>query len=123
MKSAADYSQKHDPLQDVCPVRTALDVIRGRWKPSILLQLKQGVRRYTELQDALPGIAAQTLTVQLRQLEADGVVVRTIFAEVPARVEYRLSDFGRTLSKVMDQLEVWGTAYLARRARPPARRA
>jgi len=63
------------------------------------------------LQSALPGITAQALTVQLRQLEADGVVARKVYAEVPSRVEYALSDLGRELSEVMDALERWGARY------------
>jgi DNA-binding HxlR family transcriptional regulator len=73
MKSLADYEQKFDRLQENCPVRAALDVIRGRWKPSILYELKAGARRFSQLQAALPTITAQALTVQLRQLEADGL--------------------------------------------------
>ena len=115
MKSLADYAQKIDRLQDNCPVRATLDVVRRRWKPSILFELKGEPRRFTELQCAMSGITAQALTVQLRQLEADGVVTRTVYAEIPARVEYELSPFGRTLSDVMDQLESWGMEYLARR--------
>ena len=117
MPSVSDYGQKIDALRDNCPVKAAIDVIRGRWKPSILWELHQGTRRFCDLQAALPAISAQVLTVQLRQLEADGVVVRTIYAEVPARVEYALSDNGRALSAVMDQLEAWGMGYLERQSR------
>src|SRR5688572_1248145 len=105
MKSLSDYEQKFDRLREDCPVRAALDVIRGRWKPSILFEIKDGKKRFCDIQSALPRISAQALTVQLRQLEADGVVVRTVYAEVPARVEYALSKHGRNLSAVMDQLE------------------
>lgn len=115
MKSPADFEQKHDRLRDNCPVRAALDVIRGRWKPSILCELKAGARRYSELQSAVPGITAQALTLQLRQLEADGIVARQVFAEVPARVEYSLTRLGCSLNGVMDQLEAWGTEYQARK--------
>ncbi|PCC74694.1 transcriptional regulator, HxlR family [Nannocystis exedens] len=116
MKSLADYEQKFDRLHEDCPVRAALDVIRGRWKPSILYELKDGPRRFSQLQAALAGITAQALTVQLRQLEADGVVVRTVHPEeTPFRVEYALSEAGKTLSGVLDQLETWGVGYLARR--------
>lgn len=97
-------------------MRAALDVIRGRWKPSILFELKSGPRRFSDLQTALRGITPQALSLQLRQLEADGVVARAVFAdEVPVRVEYSLSHDGRALSGVMDQLELWGVDYLARR--------
>lgn len=114
MKTLSDYEQKIDTLRDGCPVRAAIDVIRGRWKPSILWELHSGTKRFSDLQAALPEVTAQALTVQLRQLEADGVVVRTVFAEVPARVEYALSAHGQELSAVMDQLEKWGVAYLER---------
>lgn len=97
-------------------MRAALDVIRGRWKPSILFELNTGPQRFSDLQAKLRGITAQALSLQLRQLEADGVVVRTVFAEeVPVRVEYSLTQDGRALSGVMDQLERWGASYLARR--------
>jgi DNA-binding HxlR family transcriptional regulator len=115
MKSLADYAPKLDRLSDNCPVRAALDVVRGRWKPSILFELKTHARRFSELQAALPGITAQTLTLQLRQLESDGVVSRTVHPEIPPRVEYALSEFGATLSGVMDQLEAWGVTYLSSR--------
>jgi len=115
--SLEKYTQRIDRLQDDCPVRAALDVIRGRWKPHILCELKSGARRFSELQSALRGVTAQTLTLQLRQLEADGVVQRTIYPEIPPRVEYALSDLGRRLSDVMDELEDWGVEYLARRER------
>lgn len=107
-----DYSQPYDRLRDDCPVKAAIDVIRGRWKPSILFELCQGgTKRFCDLQCAMPEITAQVLTVQLRQLEADGVVVRTVYAEVPARVEYSLTDLGRELSDAMDALERWGERY------------
>ena len=120
VKSVATYAQKIDRVREGCPVRAALDVIQGRWKPSILWELNCGTKRFSDLQTALPGITAQVLTVQLRQLEADGVLVRNIYPEVPARVEYALSEHGRALSAVMDQLEAWGVRYLERQARARA---
>ena len=117
MRSPADYQQPQDALQDNCPVRAALDVIRGRWKPSILFELHNGRKRFTELRAALPQITAQTLSLQLRQLEADEIVTRTVYPEIPARVEYQLSDYGQTLSCVMEELDAWGRTYLARRRR------
>ena len=122
MKLPADYTQKIDRLQENCPVRAALDVVRGRWKPAILFELRTRARRFSELQAALPGITAQTLSLQLRQLEADDIVSRTVYPEVPARVEYALSEFGATLSDMMDQLEAWGATYLAHRKKVKAPR-
>jgi DNA-binding HxlR family transcriptional regulator len=118
MRMLSHYEQKLDALRDNCPVKAAIDVVRGRWKPSILWELNCGTKRFSDLQAALPKITAQVLTVQLRQLEADGVVVRTAYPEVPARVEYSLSEEGRALSAVLDQLEAWGTRYLERQRRP-----
>jgi DNA-binding HxlR family transcriptional regulator len=92
MKLLSDYEQKVDALRDT------IDVIRRRWKPSILWELNWGPKRFSDLQATLPKITAQVLTVELRQLEADGVVVRTAYAEIPARVEYSLGEDGRTLS-------------------------
>ena len=123
MKSLSDYEQKFDRLREDCPVRAALDVIRGRWKPSILFEIKDGKKRFCDIQSALPRISAQALTVQLRQLEADGVVVRTVYAEVPARVEYALSKHGSNLSAVMDQLEAWGIRHLKRAKRQSSSKA
>ncbi|MDX2185764.1 MAG: helix-turn-helix domain-containing protein [Opitutaceae bacterium] len=109
------YQQKVDHLQENCPVRAALDVVRGRWKPAILFELKDGVKRFSEISNALKGAAPQVLTMQLRQLEADGVISRAVFAEVPPRVEYQLTAVGEELRSVMDQLDSWGTDYLRRR--------
>jgi DNA-binding HxlR family transcriptional regulator len=118
MASLAAFQQMIDPLRDNCPVKAAVDVIRGRWKPYILCYLKEGSKRFHDMQELLPGITAQVLTTQLRQLEADGVIVRTVYPDVPLRVEYALSESGRQFSAVMDELEVWGAAYLQRQARP-----
>jgi DNA-binding HxlR family transcriptional regulator len=120
VKTARDYSPKIDPLRDLCPVRAALDVVSGRWKPSILFELKSGPRRYSDLQCAMSGISSQALTVQLRQLEADGIIQRTVYAEVPVRVEYCFTDHGRSLASLMDGLEDWGTVHLARQGKKAA---
>lgn len=116
MRTLERYQQKIDALQERCPVRAAIDVIRGRWKPSILFELHSGPKRFSDLRAALHGITPQALSLQLRQLEADGVVARSVFAdEVPVRVEYSLTKDGHALSGVMDQLEQWGADYMARR--------
>lgn len=104
-----------DPMYEECPVRAALDVIRGRWKPVLLCEIHRGPKRYSQLQEALPMISPQAMTLQLRQLEADGVISRSSSPDAPSRVEYRLTEFGSTLSDVMDQLEAWGSAYLQRK--------
>jgi DNA-binding HxlR family transcriptional regulator len=96
--------------QDGCPAELALRMMRGRWKLPILWELLGGVRRFSDLQRALAGVSAKVLTSQLRELEADGVVERQVFPEVPPRVEYRLSARGQSLIPVLDSLHAWGVA-------------
>lgn len=95
-----------------CPVEAALDVIGGKWKPLILWALGDKVLRYSELKKELPGINTKMLTKQLRGLEEDGVIERTVYPEVPPRVEYRITDFGMTLIPILDALCNWGIDYL-----------
>ena len=109
-----------------CPVEVTLAVIGGKWKPLILWHLYEGrVRRFLELQRVIPGITRKVLTQHLRELERDGVVARQIFDEMPLRVEYSLTKYGRTLRPLMRVLSDWGSkheAYVARSSpRPPPR--
>ncbi len=108
MASLASFKQMRDPLRDNCPVKAAVDVICGRWKPHILCFLKEGSKCFRGMQELLPGITAQVLTTQLRQLEADGVIVRTVYPDVPLRVDYALSESGRQFLVAMDEWEIWG---------------
>ena len=80
-----------------CPVEAALAVVAGKWKLVILWHLRDGVQRFGQLRRAVPDVTQQMLTAQLRELEADGVILRTVYAQVPPKVEYSLTDFGRTL--------------------------
>jgi DNA-binding HxlR family transcriptional regulator len=93
---------------DNCKARLALQVIQGRWKLLILRELLEGVRRFSDLQRALVGVSQKVLTAQLRDLEADGVVRRTIYPEVPPRVEYALTELGAALIPVLEGLHSWG---------------
>ena len=95
-----------------CPVEAALDVIGGIWKPLILWALGDNVMRFNELQKVLHGVNAKMLTKQLRELEGDGVIRRTIYPEVPPRVEYAITDFGKTLIPILQALCAWGAHYL-----------
>ena len=101
-----------------CPVEVTLAVIGGKWKPLILWHLYEGgVRRFLELQRLIPGITRKVLTQHLRELERHGVVARQIFDEMPIRVEYSLTKYGRTLRPLMRVLSDWGSkheAYVAR---------
>ena len=95
-----------------CTVEATLDVIGGKWKPLILWHLGDGVLRFSELQKGLPGVNAKMLTKQLRELEEDGIIRRTIYPEVPPRVEYTITDFGKTLTPILQALCTWGAEYL-----------
>lgn len=108
------YQQLRDPLRERCSGRAAIDVVRGRWKASILHYLRDAPKRFVELQKNLRGITDQTLTIQLRQLEADGVIQRKRHPGLPSFVKYSLTKSGRDLSRIMQQLETWGADYLAR---------
>lgn len=91
-----------------CPMEATLDLIGGKWKSVILFRLGEGTKRFNELGRLLPRVTARMLTRQLRDLERDGLVNRKIYAEVPPRVEYSLTDTGRTLQPVLDALKAWG---------------
>ena len=95
-----------------CPFDAAIDVIGGKWKMGIIWHLGENVMRFNELQKVLPGVSAKTLTNQLRELEEDGILLRTAYPEVPRRVEYRVTGFGKTLIPVMQALCDWGGRYL-----------
>lgn len=91
-----------------CPMVAALNVIGGKWKPMILHMLSDGTMRFGDLKKNIPPVSQKMLTQQLRELESDGIVSRTIYAEVPPRVEYALTDRGRSLKPILDDLYEWG---------------
>jgi len=92
-------------------------VIGGKWKSVILWHLKRGGRRSGELQRLIPGITRKMLTQQLRELERDGVVSRKVFGVVPPKVEYSLSEYGRTLRPLLEELCDWGKRHERRTTR------
>jgi|AGTN01.1.fsa_nt_gi DNA-binding HxlR family transcriptional regulator len=94
-----------------CPIMATMAMISDKWKVLIICKLKKGTLRFNELRRELKGVTQRVLTHQLRELEADGLVKRTIFAEVPPRVEYTLTDLGQTLIPVLDHLEVWAQEH------------
>lgn len=101
-----------------CDAEVSIAVLGGTWKPSVLALLgTHGVLRFGELRRHLVNPTAKVLTRQLRELEADGLVVRTVYAEVPPKVEYSLSDLGHSVQPVIGELARWGAHYAA-----PARR-
>ena len=98
-----------------CDVEATLSVIGGRWKPVLVCHLLQGRKRFGELRRLTPNATERMITLQLRELEADGVVSREVFAEVPPRVEYDVTDFGRSLRPILEQMQAWGADFKQRR--------
>ncbi|NGX99626.1 MAG: helix-turn-helix transcriptional regulator [Candidatus Afipia apatlaquensis] len=97
-----------------CSVEVTLDLIDGKWKGVILYHLQEGRLRFGELRKKLPRITQRMLTKQLRALEEDDLIVRKVYAEVPPRVDYELSETGQRLRPVIDALKAWGDANRAR---------
>lgn len=97
---------------DRCPVEATLSVISGKWKPLIIYHLLSGTLRFSELQRRLPGVTRRMLTQHLRELEADEIVHREVYKQVPPRVEYSLTEVGRQLAPVFDHMLQWGLGYL-----------
>lgn len=95
-----------------CPITATIGVIGGKWKPPIIWLLMKGPMRFGELSKTMPGIALKVLSRQLKELEADGIIVRKAYAEVPPRVEYSLSGKGESLREVMFLLSEWSKKYI-----------
>lgn len=94
-----------------CPVATAVSLIGGKWKLLILRNLMMRPWRFNEMLRSIPGLSQKVLTDNLRAMEADGLITRTVYPEVPPRVEYALSELGETLRPVFSALENWGNGY------------
>jgi len=96
----------------LCPVTAMLELIGGKWKPVILYCLRSDTRRFGEIAARIPQISRKVLTEQLKELEQDGLVVRERFNEIPPRVEYSLTERGKSLSPVLNEMENWGLANI-----------
>lgn len=103
--------QRHEQYIE-CPVEATLDVIGGKWKGVILFLLMDGTKRFNELQKLLTKVTQRTLTNQLRELESDGLVHRKVYAQVPPKVEYSLTDKGRSLEPVLINMRDWGQIHI-----------
>ena len=96
-----------------CPVATTVQLIGNKWKLLIIRNLRMRPWRFNELKKDLEGISQKVLTDNLRSLEADNLITRTVYPEVPPRVEYALSELGETLRPILDSMAEWGEAYKA----------
>ncbi|MBS6217143.1 MAG: helix-turn-helix transcriptional regulator [Clostridiales bacterium] len=97
-----------------CPVETTLMLIGDKWKVLILRDLMPGTRRFGELKKSIGSVSQKVLTAQLRDMEAKGLVSRKVYAEVPPRVEYSLTDLGKSLKPILNAMWAWGEGYQAR---------
>lgn len=105
-------------LQEIiCPVEITLSIIGGKWKPVIIGLLLHGTKRFGELRRLMPGATQQMLTMQLRELEQAGIIHREVYAQVPPKVEYSLTELGRSLEPVVYQLAAWGEWYFTQNDR------
>ncbi|HJF68350.1 winged helix-turn-helix transcriptional regulator [Staphylococcus kloosii] len=96
-------------------VEATIDVLGGKWKPVVLCHLKDnGTMRTSELKRAIPNITQKMLTQQLRELEEDSIIERIVYQQVPPKVEYKLSDYGQTLSEILSSLCQWGEFHIAK---------
>ena len=110
MKTKAD-------LLPECPVATTVQMIGNKWKLLIMRNLLVRPWRFNELQKNLDGISQKVLTDSLRSMEADGIITRTVYAEVPPKVEYALSELGETMRPILNSMQAWGENYKAVKAK------
>jgi DNA-binding HxlR family transcriptional regulator len=102
---------KQQQQEAVCPVEVALSIVGGKWKLQILYCLLSGTKRFGQLQRLIPRATQQMLTMQLRELEQAGILHRQVYAQVPPKVEYSLTELGRSLEPIVHQIHAWGEWY------------
>ncbi|MEL6224955.1 MAG: helix-turn-helix domain-containing protein [Cyanobacteria bacterium J06627_8] len=95
-----------------CPVEATLEIIGGKWKGVILYHLLSETSRFNELRRLMPNVTQRMLTKQLRELEADNLISRKVYAEVPPKVEYSITEYGKTLEPLIHALQAWGLQHL-----------
>lgn len=107
-------NRKKNNCHYACAVEAALDVIGSKWKGVILFHLLDGTKRFNELRRLIPSVTQRMLTLQLRELEQDDVINRKVYPEVPPKVEYSLTAFGRKLEPLLFSLREWGAEVMKR---------
>lgn len=106
----AEQTEK-EKVFPACPVETTLSLIGDKWKVLILRDLLPGTKRFGELKKSIGGVSQKVLTAQLRDMEENGLVSRKVYPEVPPRVEYSLTELGRSLKPILDAMQDWGNEY------------
>ena len=114
MENIKDKTESSVKELPACPVETTLTLISDKWKVLILRDLLQGTKRFGELKKSIGHVSQKVLTSQLRQMEESGLLTRKVYAEVPPRVEYTLTDVGYSLKPIMDAIWAWGEEYKRR---------
>ncbi len=102
---------KKQQNETMCPVEVALSIFGGKWKLQIVYCLLDGTKRFGALRRLIPGTTQQMLTLQLRELEQVGIIHRQVYAQVPPKVEYSLTELGRSLEPIVHQIHTWGEWY------------
>jgi len=108
IKESSTNHENKKGLEQSCSEIYAVNLISGRWILSICYCLKRGKLRFSELKDSIPNISERMLTMQLKKMEEEKLVLKKVYAEVPPRTEYELTEIGKELIPVLDHLEVWG---------------
>lgn len=108
--------QKNEAFLPACPVETTLMLIGDKWKVLILRDLMPGTKRFGELKKSIGSVSQKVLTAQLRAMEESGLIARKVYAEVPPRVEYSLTEHGKSLKPILDAMQDWGDEYKASHA-------
>lgn len=103
--------KNNDEIIDACPVATTVNLIGSKWKLLIMRNLLERPWRFNELQKSLDGISQKVLTDSLRSMEKDGIIIRTVYPEVPPRVEYSLSEIGESMRPIINAMQSWGNDY------------
>ena len=115
MENAEKTAAAPEKELPACPVETTLTLISDKWKVLILRDLMPGTKRFGELKKSVGTVSQKVLTAQLREMEGSGLLTRTVYPEVPPRVEYTLTELGRSLKPVLDAMQNWDEAYKARK--------
>ncbi|GAB4510907.1 MAG: winged helix-turn-helix transcriptional regulator [Anaerolineae bacterium] len=105
------FSERVQTTLGSCPIETTLAIIGGKWKPLILYHLFDEPRRFSQLQRLIPNVSREMLTQHLRELEADGIIHREVYPQVPPKVEYSLTQLGETLKPMLHAMNTWGEQY------------